>query len=751
LIGRLAREATTRFYGPALAELPGSTQATIFSYAEPQTGAHYGYGFAHRIEHERATGRLVIEREPKPANTAGWIIGELARETRRDARGDLLARVEYETERGLPVAVRRSVAQRHVASAGHTAETRYRYDAFGNLVATTDGEGRSTYFCYDGDASFADGTGCPDALQTGSHTLLVGVLDPLREVTSFVRDAATAQIRVLQRDYSGDREGVDVDAFGRPLRAWLWPAGRASATTLEARAYFDDPLDPSNAAGRSFVERWIYVDAGSPSERFRTAIYRDGFGRALIDARPKPPGQPHPFARATASRDHAGRPLRERLDSACSDAHCSRLAIDRDRDEIRSSYDALGRIRTRETPDGIEAFEYRQRSFVLPAGHGAGSEVLLDAVLAKDAAGNLVEHLFDGERLVAANECGNRLADASTTDLSQVSCLHPSTTFYSYEASGEIEAIYDATRDYARISHRIRYRYDTLGRAWLVEDPDAGARYTSYDRVGNVTQTQDARAGSSIAFGYDALDRLTRIDRPTGIGEWDLEIRYDSRTRKRVSVTSTGSYRESWTYDDFGQLAANVRSVFDRTYRTDFVHDLLGRLRRRWLPLIGVEGVSIRYEGAFLRALCSRLDLGECDRAPGLFFVSSVEYDPLGRVSALAERPGELRFEYYASGDPEPEKAVRRLKSVRLGDGAQLDLAYRYSALGQIVGIDDAHTGDALDASATYAYDARRRLRSWADSQGTTKYFAYDALGNLVGRELASASAAPNQLYAHPD
>jgi RHS repeat-associated protein len=406
------------------------------------------------------------------------------------------------------------------------------------------------------------------------------------------------------------------------------------------------------------------------------------------------------------------------------------------------TFDSLGRVLTRTTPDGVTAFDYRQASLNPPFPPGFDASVALDAVLVKDPKGNLTEQLFDGDRLVRADECKIGVSPLQT-DLSGVTCEFADSTFYAYEASGELDTIYDAhpDQDFASAARRLRYRYDTLGRIWKVSDPDRGVSYTDRDLVGNVVRTLDAR-GRVITYHYDALNRMQLIDTPGGAGDWDqLEIEYDPNTRKRSSVTATGmTYSESWEYDDFGNPEKNVRNVIGRTLRTDFGYDLLGRLRTLKSPLSSRDSVNYVYNGAYLSEVCSGQDASNCETSPEISYIDGVVYDPLGRVTAISEPHGALTYDYYDVNDPSDGRIVNQLKSMAL-DGSRLALAYTYDENGNVSHIADTHSGDSLDATADYLYDRRNRLASWKNANQIEKHFAYDWIGNLVGRNLP---AAPN-------
>jgi len=754
-IGRVIREQAANYFGSAGNEVAGSTQTITYAYADP-AGNSYGYSFVYEIETTRPTGVLTTERFPEPAviDPDHWIVGQIGKQIDRDGSGDVLGETEFDYVGTLPTLVRKTVKKRHGNSGATFAEIQNEYDEYGNLVKRTDPIGRTTFLCYDGDIEFGDASPCPDEMSTGSHTVVVGVKDPLGGVTRFGRDLGSGMATELVRLYSGDAESIDLDPFGRPKKRWAQPDGHADKKILVERNYVDDPI----AAGRPYVEEWNYFKESAstdPTAAVRTAVYLDGFGREMVAVAPSPPGHTHPFGRATTQRDHAGRPLRETLDIACSDADCSNIATYPGMEVITQTYDALGRILTRTTPDGVIRFSFGQRAEVFPVGSDTENAVSRDVVLEMDAKGNLTEKVFDGDRLVVANECSNVVEDPAAVDLSGVTCGNPDSTYYTYEASGELDTIFDAhpDQDYVSAARRMRYRYDTLGRQWYVMDPDAGTTETTYDLAGNVLETLDAR-NRLIGYEYDGLNRLTVINTPGGLGDWSqLVISYDSKTRKRSRVTATGmTYSESWEYDDFAFLSNHKRSVIGRTLRTDFDFDLLGRLTKLQSPVRSDEGVSYVYEGAYLTKVCSELDVStSCETSPWLYYVEGVEYDALGRITTVSNPDliGDSTYTYYDINDSLGGRGVNRLKSIALDD-SRLNLAYTYDANGMISRIEDGHAGDSLDATGDYFYDQRNRLSHWMNASGAEEHFAYDAIGNLVGRNLSAAPGGVgdwNQIY----
>ena len=120
-----------------------------------------------------------------------------------------------------------------------------------------------------------------------------------------------------------------------------------------------------------------------------------------------------------------------------------------------------------------------------PAGFGTGD--VFDTVEVTDSNGNTTRRLMDGNRVVWVDECQGS------------SCASFDSTFYTYEATGEISTIYDAIAndpanpDYTSPARYLRYHYDTLGRVIQTDEPNTGSSSAEYDHQGNVTSTTNVR------------------------------------------------------------------------------------------------------------------------------------------------------------------------------------------------------------------------------------------------------------------
>ncbi|HEY5656222.1 MAG TPA: RHS repeat-associated core domain-containing protein, partial [Myxococcota bacterium] len=724
-LGRLAQRVTSTLYGGL--EVP--SRVTQFAYHPT-----HGFNFVERILEASGSNVLVTVATPRPADTDAWLVNLVAERQQFEGARSLSREIFTYTPQGRLESLTRDVQVRGAPGTPDAAITTWAYDAYGNVVRQVDTRGdgapdRVVSFCYDG----GDQSGCPSFPgMSDSHSLRVGVRDPVGGTVALERDwASGALLRRRRQNEAGalrDETRFVRDAFGRVLETWYrGPDGETGEVRISSAFYRDAPLDGTPA----FVETSRYVGASASAAALTTATYLDGFGNALRTAEETPAG----WRGVAVRRDPRARTIRRTHPLACADAACSELT-GVEAPAIVQELDALGRVVRITSPDGEIRNEYLAVTWTQPAGPGTGT--LFDAVRTTHANGRVIQRLMDGERVVRSDEC----RDAA--------CTSADSTFYTYEASGELSAIYDAvalaSNDFDDPSHALRYRYDSLGRIVQTDDPDAGTASVAYDHLGKPVRTTNAR-GQTTRFAYDALDRLSFIDRPEGVGEWDLAFVYDPVHRRRSRATAPQSdYADAWHYDAYGRVERQVRTYRGTTLVMDFEHDLLGRLTKVYYPNQG-SSATYAYEGAYLDRVCRGDD--SCASAPERSWISDVVYDALGRRSRTVTPDGTLAHDYYDMTDSSAGRSVGALERLALiaGDAAGgLDFTYRYDPAGKLAAVADASTR-GWDASAAYTYDSAGRLDSWTDASGVTKYYAYDALGNLVGHGLDSPADPPNQAY----
>lgn len=163
------------------------------------------------------------------------------------------------------------------------------------------------------------------------------------------------------------------------------------------------------------------------------------------------------------------------------------------------------------------------------------------------------------------------------------------------------------------------WQYDSLGRMWDEEDPDAGHRSYSHDDGGRLVAMTDAK-GQTTSLGYDAVS---------------------GRLASRTSGAGTVSYVYSQPVSGYFN-AGRLTSVVSPSDTLQLDYDALGRTKRQRRTLGGsVYTVSRSYDAGG-RVVSTTYPDGDV--------VGPLGYDPAGRLLAI---PGVLSaMSYDAAGRP---------------------------------------------------------------------------------------------------
>ena len=364
---------------------------------------------------------------------------------------------------------------------------------------------------------------------------------------------------------------------------------------------------------------------------------------------------------------------------------------------IRSSYDAIGRVVETKQPDGsISRIAY--------------APLRVDAHDEEDT--NPDSEHFDTPQSFISDGFG-RLIEV----IERNGNAHYSTR-YDYDALDRLTELTDA------MGNRRTLAYDRLGRLVQEQHPDRGVRSWTYDLVGNVLVSTDAKA-QAVHYAYDGANRPVS---ETFQGIERIRFHYDEpRMHAGDGDDPNTAGRVAWIRDDSGTTA--------------FAYDARGNLIRR---LTQVQGdffeIRSRYDAmsrpthveyGHLLAFDYRYGInGQLAEIPG--WVDLIRYDASGRKIEIRHPNGLSRRWGYDDRGRLVEQGADQ-------DGrALLWLGLDYDRVGNMVAITDRLATDGIDRSRVYRYDALYRLRS-SVGQGVTEGFAYDPLGNLIQRSSLGA------------
>lgn len=332
---------------------------------------------------------------------------------------------------------------------------------------------------------------------------------------------------------------------------------------------------------------------------------------------------------------------------------------------------------------------------------------------------------------------------------------------YSYSNNGQRTSVTDAN------GNRAEMRYDGFDRQvrWVFPHPtstgavnEADYEAYGYDANGNRTSLRK-RDGSTIAYGYDYLNRMTLKSVPasaSGAAGYSAYYGYDIGNRQTfVRFGSTAGAGVTMTYDTLGRLASSstnmggsartlsyqYNAASNRTrvthpdgsyFETDY--DAAGRMTvLRENSDTSMPLVRHRYEA---RGLVDQRYFGGGDIG-NMASAVQLAYDAVGRLQSLGQHLGGSDVVWTYGHNP-----ANQITSVaRDNDGYASTTAYavnrnyavnglnQYNAAGPASFTYDGNGNLTSDGSSTFVYDAENRLVSASGARNAT--LSYDPLGRL--------------------
>ena len=311
-----------------------------------------------------------------------------------------------------------------------------------------------------------------------------------------------------------------------------------------------------------------------------------------------------------------------------------------------------------------------------------------------------------------------------------------SITRYTYNAKGDVTATTYADNSVERATYDLQGNLDVLtNRRGQTNDQTVNASgqvthesrsdgttvdYT-YDLLGRLQKATDASGATTLS--YDAADRLTRVEYPTG--RWILYA-YDAAGR-RTRLEDQSGFAVQYAYDSAGrldQLRDGANSLIVR-----YTYDVAGRLSR-----------EVKGNGTFTvytYDVAGRV-VGITHHAPdsSISAAFGYTYDLSGRRIAATTPDGVWTYSY----DPTSQLIKAVFASTNPGTPNQ-DLSYEYDALGNRIrtvlnGVTANYTANSLNqytaaSSTTFSYDLDGNLTQEI-GPGGTKTYTYDLQNRLT-------------------
>lgn len=584
-----------------------------------------------------------------------------------------------------------------------------QYDAAGNVVKTVDARGYASTVDYEDRFGLPDaeaqGNTAPPSLSTGSTFAFPTKVTNALGHTSRTQYDYHAGLVVNTEDANGtvglvryddllDRPTQTVRAENVPaLRSQTTfaydDAGRKITTTNDQTAFGDNRLKGEalyDGLGRT-VEWRRYVGGG---QYIATLIKYDALSRM-----------------AEVSNPH--RPLAVPAEAAVW---------------TRTSYDALRRVVSVETPDGAK---------VQTAYHGARALVTDQAGKQRLSVTDALGQLSDVWEIRGQDaETGTEgVTFPAPQGVPAVSAGYR--TSYRYDAPGNLRTVEQGPQ-------RRHFFYDSLGRLLRAKNSEQDTRAPlaldpslvsatdnntwslayEYDENGNLKRREDAR-GVVTDYVYDALGRVT--NRNYSDVTPDVTYVYElagiaNSVGRLTSVDSSVSVSRFTQYDELGQVKASTQETAGQLpYEMSYGYHLDGALESQVYPSGRV--VKSEYDGG--GRLAGVKKAGDSYYAGGNPSVANnpevIKYTAHGAVSTM--KLGNGRWEHTNFNN--------RLQPVEIGLGTEaadssiLQLSYTYGVrVGGVLDISK-NSGNVegqtiiapgLELKQSYVYDALNRLHS---------------------------------------
>jgi len=344
-----------------------------------------------------------------------------------------------------------------------------------------------------------------------------------------------------------------------------------------------------------------------------------------------------------------------------------------------------------------------------------------------DARGNLTQKVLPGQRTSTytydgADNMTSYKDGAENTWLYQYDDKHlltklirPSgnSTMYAYDAKGQLSTVTDAK------GANTTFSYDSYGNISVITDPLGGKWQFTYDAKGILKTAETDPLGHKTNFAYDGNHRLTHVTHADGA---ITQLYYDccgltgmtdpngnksvienNKVLKPVKVTDPIGNSTRYEYDATHNL---IKTIDPLGYAVTIARDSLYRPTARTDELGNTVGMTYNANWdrtSFTNARGKKYTFAEMDTLP-----FSIE-DPLKATT-------------YTWWDKN-----RRLSRWQNARGGGVD--FEYSSDGDLVRKTGVYPAESI---ATYTYDTVRRLTSFTDPSGTTRY-TYDAAGRVTG------------------
>ncbi|MEW6294679.1 MAG: DUF6443 domain-containing protein [Candidatus Diapherotrites archaeon] len=303
--------------------------------------------------------------------------------------------------------------------------------------------------------------------------------------------------------------------------------------------------------------------------------------------------------------------------------------------------------------------------------------------------------------LVKVEECSNDSACSGT---------YTNANSYEYNYFGDLNSVTDAE------GHKTEYYYDTLGRLVKEVHPDTGTTELKYDDEGNLIQKITPKG--TINYEYDALNRLTKIDYPSGT---DVINAYDSclNGKGKLCQVTDESGITSFEYDERGRLTKETAKIDGKAYVTEYTYNSADGIETIKYPDPQRTTLKFYYN-----------ELNQIDHADNLTLslqLASFSYNPNNSVKEV-----DYGNQVKASYDYYPRDWMKSIDIKDPGNNALFQRYFEYDAAGNLEKTYMSAAPGQGQLSASYSYDGLDRLLSATINYPVNKTlnYSYDKAGN---------------------
>lgn len=418
------------------------------------------------------------------------------------------------------------------------------------------------------------------------------------------------------------------------------------------------------------------------------------------------------------------------------------------------TYDAGGGLRTTRVPDPRESGAYNggQVTFTYDR-DGLGR---VTRTLRPDGSEERVVH--DGLTAVTTPYDGG-VAGAATTTV--------------HDALGRLRQVKEHDNPGAGQLATTEYGYDVLDRMTVIRNADNQLTSMTYDQRG--LRTGVTRGARTWTYVYDLDGNLTeqRTPPPAGgsVADHTSTTAYDELGRPTLYTPATRGLTASrrtqlgigpvaTTYDTGANAIGHVNRVAQTgLFAIDYTYDVAGMVKReqRNLTLGGTQGATLNvteYVDRTYNALGAPSEViwstgprwryrydarGQVQRVEWLE-PSSNQYRTLADYTRTVAGAPRLRTAHWDQRRTWSYDAMGRVTYDRVYSNAGTTWAerdYGYDGFGELLATGGQVAG--LDAEATYAYDARGRVKNAQGPDAYTASLTYSAAGNVLTANVMGA------------